>query len=206
MARRIVTQDKDDIVTGFDITYDTDFYDVLIDAYENQFDARQLRKLERAASKFIKHFGGDIEDMLYASAEQVAQQTVPQLKDLVNKAEEIFLQEASLSRWSGNMVDNSVVGVSGTQPTASGTQAYMDLRIGVNTNEIGNPAHWQSHKNKFYGKSKHFVNPTVYTYNGYRMKPDVDYSIFLEDGTAQIPNAARWAGFVERAEERFNAL
>lgn len=185
MATRIVTSDKNDIVAGFDIEADFDFYEILNGVFSGKKNLP--------------------DEVIHKLAEQCVQQTEPQINHLIDEAEEIFIEEASVSRWSGNMIDNSVCGVSGNI-TVLDESISVDLRIGVNTNEIGDPSNWDSHTNKFYGKSNRFTNPVVYTYNGFRMKPGVDYSIYLNRGTARIPNAALWAGFVERAEERFSAL
>lgn len=186
MATRIVTSNKDDIVTGFDITADFDFYEIITDALHGRKNLP--------------------DEVFHEIAAQMEQQAEPQVKNLIDQAEEIFIEEASLSRWSGNMIDNSVCGISGSIDYQR-EAIYVDIRVGVNHKEIMNKANWDSHRNKFYGKSDRFVNPIVYTYDGYRMhQPFVDYSEFLEAGTARIPNAAAWEGFVERAEERFNAL
>lgn len=185
MATRIVTSNKADVVTGFDITADFDFYRIIVNAISGR--------------KALP------DEVFHEIAVQMEQQAEPQVKNLIDQAEEIFIEEASLSRWSGNMIDNSVCGISGNIDYQR-EAIYVDVRVGVNHKQIMNTANWDSHRNKFFGKSARFVNPIIYTYNGYRMKPGVDYSEFLEDGTARIPNAAAWAGFVERAEERFNAL
>lgn len=185
MATRIVTSNKADVITGFDITADFDFYKIIVNAISGR--------------KTLP------DEVFHEIATQMEQQAEPQVKNLIDQAEEIFIEEASLSRWSGNMIDNSVCGISGSIDYQK-EAIYVDVRVGVNHKQIMDTSNWDSHRNKFYGKSARFVNPIVYTYNGYRMKPDVDYSEFLEEGTARIPNAAAWAGFVERAEERFDAL
>lgn len=185
MATRIVTNNKADVVTGFDISADFDFYRVIVNAISGKISLP--------------------DEVFHEIAVQMEQQTEPQVKNLIDQAEEIFIEEASLSRWSGNMIDNSVCGISG-KIDYQREAIHVDVRVGVNHKQIMNTSNWDSHRNKFFGKSARFVNPIVYTYNGYRMKPKVDYSAFLENGTARIPNAAAWAGFVERAEERFNAL
>lgn len=185
MATRIVTSNKSDVVTGFDITADFDFYDIITGVLSGRVSLP--------------------DEAFHELAAQMEQQAEPQVYNLIDQAEEIFIEEASLSRWSGNMIDNSVCGISGSIDCQR-EAIYVDIRVGVNQKQIMNTANWDSHRNKFFGKSARFVNPIIYTYNGYRMKPGVDYSIFLEEGTARIPNAAAWAGFVERAEERFDAL
>ena len=186
MATRIVTSNKNDIVTGFDITADFDFYEIITGVLSGRVSLP--------------------DEVFHELAAQMEQQAEPQVKNLIDQAEEIFIEEASLSIWSGNMIDNSVCGISGSIDYQR-EAIYVDVRIGVNHKQIMNKANWDSHKNRFYGKHPRFVNPIVYTYNGYRMhQPFVDYSVFLEEGTARIPNAAAWAGFVERAEERFDAL
>lgn len=189
MATRIVTSNKDDIVTGFDIHCDKDLFEFLRDGIDNVGG-----KLAQVVTN----------EVLQGLIDANKQALVDWMNDNIDDAEEIFIEEASLSRWSGNMIDNSVCGVSGTMPQMIGNTLFVDVRVGVNHEEIMNPANWDSHANKFYGKSARYVNPTIYTYDGYRMhQPFVDYSIFLNTGTAKIPNAAAWAGFVGRAEERF---
>lgn len=194
MAKRIVTKNKNDIVTGFDVTCKVNLYDQMMENLQKKLSKSQYDFLMSIVPK----------EGWYAAAEDAAQQIVPQLKNLLDKAEEIFIEEASLSRWSGNMIDNSVCGISGIMPTVSfrGRGVYMNVRVGVNHKQIMNKANWTSRPPIRFRK-----NHTIYEYGGKRMhQPPVDYSVFLERGTAQIPNAAAWAGFVERAEERFNAL
>lgn len=183
MAKRIVTKDKKDIVTGFEITAEFDFFSILS-------GVRGLASLPDA----VRH------DLAKESVKQVK----PQLDDLVDKAEEIFIEEASVSRWSGNMIDNSVCGISGTMPEVrkNGEALYMDIKVGVNHKEIKNPANWTSR-----APIRPRKNAVIYEYGGMRMhQPFVDYSVFLNKGTARIPNAALWANFVRRAEGRFDAL
>ena len=190
MAKRIVTKDKKDIVTGFDLKCDVNVY------------AKLKQTFDGIGGQFFQMFGDVLAQTM---AQDNASAMVEWLNEQVDEAEECFIEEASLSKWSGNMIDNSVCGVSGTLPEMKGYTLFMDLRIGVNHNEIMNTGNWQSHANKFYGKSSRFKNAVIYTYNGRRMKPGVDYSIWLNSGDAEasLPVSAGWAGFVERAEERF---
>ena len=183
MAKRIVTKNKKDIVTGFDIEADFDFFQILSGVFQgHSFPQETIHDLAR----------------------QSVQQCKPQMDSLIDQAEEIFIEEASLSRWSGNMIDNSVCGISGTMPTSNGENLKVDVRVGVNHKEIMNIANWSSRANRRPGRAN--ASPVIYEYNGFRMRPGVDYSIMLDDGTARIPNSTAWAGFVLRAEERFNAL
>ena len=186
MATRITTQNKNDVVTGFNLQCSIDVYKTL----KGIFDG--------IGGDFFAIFGDTLAKMM---TQENAGAMVSWLKEQVNEAEECFIEEASLSRWSGNMIDNSVCGVSGTMPVMRGNVLYMDLRIGVNRKEIMNTAKWTSRANQ--RPNGRNASPIIYEYNGLRMRPGVDYSEFLEDGTARIPNAAAWAGFVERAEERF---
>lgn len=185
MAKRIVTKNKKDIVTGFDLKCDVDVYATLKSIFNG------------IGGQFFSIFGDTLAQVM---TQDNASAMVEWLNDQVDEAEECFIEEASLSRWSGNMIDNSVCGVSGEMPAMRGTVLFMDLRIGVNNNEIMNTGNWTSRapmRNRRNGIG------IIYEYNGLRMRPGVDYSIFLEKGTARIPNAAAWAGFVERAEGRF---
>lgn len=188
MAHRIVTKNKQDIITGFDLKCDIDVFSKLKQVFDS------------IGGSFFATFGSEIAKAMVADN---ASAMVSWLNKQVDEAEECFIEEASLSKWSGNMIDNSVCGVSGEMPKMQGTVLYMDLRIGVNHQQIMNTSNWTSRRNRFYGKHPIYKNPVIYEYNGHRMKPGVDYSQFLEQGTAKIPNAAAWAGFVERAEERF---
>lgn len=197
MAQVIQTRNKDDVITGFDVEEDLDLLYYTMNhllSPDNRAFVESDKAVEQLVVDAVDDLGLDLETTLTDAIE--------------NEGVEIFLQEASLSIWSGNMTDNAVVGISGDMPEYDQNDHtfYVNVRIGVNTDEISNPANWASHQNKFYGKSNKFVNPVIYTYNGFRMKPDVDYSIFLESGTAKIPNAGAWAGFVERAETRFKGI
>lgn len=190
---RVISTNVQDIMTGFNISLDEDMYTSTRDAV-------------RSALEQIGEDPDIIPESEYKiMAQESLNQAIPQCNDLVNKAEEIFLSEASLSKWSGNMVDNSVVAVAGTMPKAVGNRLVIDLRIGVSKKAIstGN-GRWR--QRRVYKKDWRNPSRRLYEYNGYRMRPGVDYSQFLEAGTARIPNAAAWAGFVERAEDRFNAL
>lgn len=196
MAKRIVTKNKKDIVTGFDVTCSVNLYDKIMENLQKKLNKSQYDFLMSIVPK----------EGWYAAAEDAAQQIVPQLKNLLDKAEEIFIEEASVSRWSGNMIDNSVCGISGIMPTVSfrGRGVYMNVRVGVNHKQIMNKANWTTRGNRRPNRPN--ASPVIYEYNGFRMHPGVDYSIYLNDGTAKIPNPAIWKGFVSRAEERFNAL
>lgn len=195
MAKRIVTKKKDDVVTGFDVTCKADLYAQMMESLKKKLSQGQYDYLMSIVPK----------ESWYEAAKDAANQIVPQLKELLNKAEEIFIEEASLSRWSGNMIDNSVCGISGIMPTVSyrGRGVYMNVRVGVNRKQIMNTANWTSRAPKRYRTNGSSI---IYEYHGFRMHPGVDYSEFLNKGTAKIPNAAKWEGFVKRAEERFNAL
>lgn len=188
MAKRIVTANKADIVTGFEF-------------FCNIRPFAELRQglIQAAPSVFDLVGDAGVHDL----ARQACSQFMVELEDTLNDAEEIFIEEASLSRWSGNMIDNSVCGISGKMPTlsANGEEITMDVKVGVNHKEIMNQAKWTARANMRPGRRN--AAAVIYEYNGFRMRPGVDYSIYLEDGTARIPNAALWAGFVERAEERF---
>lgn len=196
MAKRIVTSKKTDIVTGFDITFNVNMLD-------------SIKKEVAPAIEAVVGF--PLPDAFWEQdAKDSCGQCVDQLNKLLDEAEEIFIEEASLSRWSGNMIDNSVCGISGDLPQIKGQYTvYMDVRVGVNHKEIMNPKNWDSHANKFFGKHRRFTNPVVYTYNRFRMKPGIDYSVWLDDGSA-IAAGIRvhpdWVGFVDRAEERFDNL
>lgn len=192
MAKRIVTKNKNDIqYAGFNLNCKINVYNVL----KGIFDS--------IGGAFFEYFGGEIAQAMVDSNRSAM---VRWLNEQIDKAEECFIEEASLSRWSGNMIDNSVCGVSGELPNMSGNVLSMDLRIGVNTNEIKNEANWTTRAAKRY---RHNSSGVVYEYNGYRMHyPPVDYSGYLERGIAggakrPIPNQLLWKGFVERAEERF---
>lgn len=183
MAKRIVTKNKKDIDTGFEIAADFDFYKILTSVIGGRMSLPT--------------------ETFHELAKQSVAQVEPQVKNLIDQAEQIFIEEASLSRWSGNMIDNSVCGISGTMDYLQ-ESISIDIMVGVNRKEIMNTANWTSRANKRpMGRN---ASSVIYEYNGFRMRPGIDYSKFLEEGTARIPNAAAWAGFVERAEERFNAL
>lgn len=190
MAQRIVTNNKNDIITGFDISGTFDPYPTM----ENFFK-----------TKFPRFFGTKItEEFLHQTAKEFCLKAKQEVEAMLDDAEEIFIEEASLSRWSGNMIDNSVCGMSGKMPTISnnGEVFSVDIRVGVNHKEIMNKANWAARQT--FRKDHRNPSGIVYEYNGYRMHPNVDYSIYLENGTAKgSPNAGLWAGFVERAEERF---
>lgn len=187
MAKRIVTKDKNDIVTGFDLKCDVDVY------------AELKQTFDSIGGQFFQMFGDVLAQTM---AQDNASAMVEWLSEQVDEAEECFIEEASLSRWSGNMIDNSVCGVSGTLPEMRGYTLFMDLRIGVNHNEIMNTAHWTSRAPK---RNRRNSLGIIYEYNGHRMKPGVDYSVWLDSGEAEanLPVTAGWAGFVARAEERF---
>ena len=191
MPKRIETYNKDDIVTGFDITEEINVEELLLGlAGEEVEEAYNDDYYHDGLEEIIDSFGENTRDTFDMA---------------IDVAEEIFTEEASVSIWSGNMTDNAVCGVSGDFPDYDHNTKVVsiDVRIGVNEAAIMDTSNWDAHQNKFYGKSKVFTNPIVYTYNGFRMKPGVDYSQFLEEGTAKIPNASLWAGFVEKAEARF---
>lgn len=190
MAQRIVTNNKNDIITGFDIELSFAPFTFLRQVFDQKYSKLKVP-----------------DEAVHTLAQEACRQVLDGVNDLINQAEEIFIEEASLSRWSGNMIDNSVCGISGKMPTLSnnGEQVDVDLKIGVNHKEITNRANWKARQ--AYRKDNRNPSGVVYEYNGYRMHPNVDYSIYLENGTARrSPNASLWAGFVERAEERFEAL
>lgn len=191
MTTRIVTKSKSDIETGFDITFKDDAYKSTKEAFLEAFGSLGYRT--------------DLfpEEIFEEMAKDSTDQEKKALEGFLDEAEEIFIEEASVSRWSGNMMDNSIIGIGGKMPTVVGYVVSMDVRIGVNSNAIktGN-GNWTARPAK---RLRLKSTGVVYEYNGYRMHPGVDYSKYLDDGTAKIPNAAAWAGFVKRAEDRFYA-
>ena len=191
MTKIIQTKDKDDIVTGFDVEVNIDLYDRMY-AYLS----------DEAKSLYSKQ-------QINAMVDSVGTQWVDLANQWINDGVTIFYQEATLSIWSGNLSKNAIVGISGSMPkyNKSNNEFTIDLRIGVNANEIGNPANWTSRASK--RPSRKNASPVIYEFNGRRMKPGIDYSQFLEDGSAHQMNPAissSWEGFVERAEARFSAL
>lgn len=192
MPKRIETYNKDDIVTGFDITEAIDIEMLLLNKANPKVKER--------------YYDDDVHEELEAIVDDFGDDMKHIFDTAIDIAEEIFTEEASVSIWSGNMINNAVCGVSGDFPNYDYDTKILsiDVRVGVNEAAIMDTSNWDAHQNKFYGKSKVFTNPIVYTYNGFRMKPGVDYSQFLEEGTARIPNASLWAGFVEKAEARFD--
>lgn len=192
MAHRIVTKNKDDIqYAGFNLSCNVDVY---------KFLRSQIKGIGGTLSKIVT------DEIIQGLVDDNKDALVDWMNQNLDDAEEIFIEEASLSRWSGNMIDNSVCGISGTLPEMRGNTLFMDVRVGVNTNEIKNVANWTTRTAK---KMKRNSTGVIYEYNGYRMHyPPVDYSGYLERGIAggkkrPIPNQLAWKGFVERAEERF---
>lgn len=194
MAQRIVTSNKDDIMyAGFDLYCNVDVYEFLLGSVRSIGG-----KLSRILTDEI------IQGLVDANKEAL----IDWMNDNLDDAEEIFTEEASLSKWSGNMTDNAVCGISGTLPEMRGNVLFMDLRVGVNTKEIQNTANWDAQPNRYFKSvgNGRYVNPVTYTYHGKSMKPGHDYSGYLNSGIARaagIQVHPNWKGFVERAEERF---
>lgn len=196
----IQTSNKDDIVTGFDISCEP----------MNILDSVLDNIPENLKDQWDEEYGDEWMHWFDNVFDNIGNTFVKLYTDAINTSAEIFTKHASVSIWSSNMLDNAVCGISGTMPNydPSTNIFYFDVRVGVNTNEIGNPGNWDVSPNpKFkYGGRYHEY---IYSYNGKRMKPDVDYSIGLESGAAHRRNPAispKWKGFVERAEKEAGRL
>lgn len=191
---KVIQTTKADIETGFDIDFEVP------DLFGSTKAAVKAALIQNGydTSLFTDEFYRQV-------AESRRTQLMKGLRDLLDKATEIFFKEATLSIWSGNMSDNAVVAMAGDIIGDTGNRIAIDVRIGVSKEAIstGNGT-WLTR----FADRPDYRNPTglVYEYNGYRMRPGVDYSKYLNDGTARTPKAASWAGFVKRAEDRFNAL
>lgn len=188
----IIKTTKNDIDTGVDVKVS-----------DNAYTSTKSAVMQALVAKGYDQDALPEEAYVELARDCVAQE-VKAFNQVILDAEEIFIEEAAVSRWSGNMMDNSIIAIAGDGVKVNGYNVSLDVKVGVSRKAIstGN-GRWTSRPAKRLRKNSTGV---VYEYNGFKMHPGVDYSKYLDEGTAKIPNAAAWAGFVKRAEDRINAL